>query len=327
MTGASGFIGQAVVATFLGRGHAVRVSLREHGGRREFPWRDEVEVRNADVRSSADLEAAVEGVDAVVHLAAALEAGDEQQFATTVAGTEHLLAAMDSGGVARLVLISSIAVYDWAATEGTLSEASPLETDIYGRDGYAVSKWWQERVARREVERRPDLGLTVLRPGFVWGAGREYVAGTGISVGPVHMVLGPGRPLPLTYVDNCADCIVTATEEPGTVGATLNVIDFDPPTAWRYAGIHLTGTGTSGVRIPLPYAPVLALVRAFHGVMSRLVGASLRLPGILVPRQLEARCKPLHFSTAQLERTLRWRPPLSFDECVRRTFPRDVGLK
>ena len=84
----------------------------------------------------------------------------------------------------RLVLASSFSVYDWSAIRGELTEESPVEpaTDLYDRDGYAVAKVWQERVARRMAAEH-GWDLTVLRPGFIWGRGNEYLAGLGQKLG------------------------------------------------------------------------------------------------------------------------------------------------
>ena len=65
---------------------------------------------------------------------------------------------------------------------GTLDEESPLESDLYRRDGYAIAKTWQERVVRR-MSREQHWDLTVLRPGFIWGRDHEDFAGLGQKVG------------------------------------------------------------------------------------------------------------------------------------------------
>ncbi len=93
-TGANGFLGRHVVAAFLG---AATPSGRWSGRRRRssgLGWPAEVEVVRGDLRASRDLAAAFDGVDALVHLAAAVTGGEDAQFAAGVVGTERLLAAM-----------------------------------------------------------------------------------------------------------------------------------------------------------------------------------------------------------------------------------------
>jgi UDP-glucose 4-epimerase len=113
-------------------------------------WPSSIEVFNADLRSSRELERAFEGIDVLVHLAAVVSGAEETQFAGTVAGTERLLDAMAASACRRLVLCSSFSVYNYSAARRTLDENSPIHQvpDVYGRDGYTIAKWWQERVTR-----------------------------------------------------------------------------------------------------------------------------------------------------------------------------------
>jgi UDP-glucose 4-epimerase len=130
----------------------------------------------------------------------------------------------------------------------------------------------------------------------------------------VQLVLGPLGSLPLTHVDNCADCFVAAAESAGAVGATLNVDDGHGVRTWHYA----RDAGRSSLRVPVPYALAFAIVRAVYAVARMLLGPRLRLPSIFVPRRFEARFKPVRTSRAELERVLGWRPPLSYEEALRR---------
>lgn len=269
MTGASGFLGRRVVEALVSRGHEVRALVRPASG-----WsRDGVEVFRGDLRAPGAATEALAGVDCVVHLAAQVTGSDEARFAGTVVATENLLVSMRSAGVARMVLASSFSVYDWSAV--WRDEATPLEEEpgIYERDGYAVAKWWQERIVRRE----PGLSLTVLRPGFIWSA--DDTAPDAVGLGP--FVIGPLRRLPLTHVERCAERFADAVEE---AGGTHNVVDPDPPTAWRHAG---------GRGIPVPYALAFAAVRSVYALARVVLGPRLRLPSAFVPRRFEARFKPI----------------------------------
>jgi UDP-glucose 4-epimerase len=297
------------VDAFTRRGHEVRAVVRPMS---DATWGDEVDVRRVDLRAPDGLDDALEGVDAVVHLAAQVTGSDEARFAGTVVGTEHLLAAMTAAGVGRLVLASSYSVYDWSRVGPELDEGAPLETRPYQRDGYAVAKLWQERVVRRAAQ----LELTVLRPGYIWG--RELVSGVGPRLGPVQAVIGPLGRLPLTHVENCADCFAAATESAAAVGHTFNVDDGHGIRTWRYARDVAAG----GARVPVPYGLALGVVRLVHRVARALLGERLRVPSLFVPRRFEARFKPVRTSRRQLEQVLGWRPPLTYEEALRRTLGR-----
>jgi nucleoside-diphosphate-sugar epimerase len=330
VTGANGFLGQAVVAALRARGHQVRALVRPTARLDHLDWSGFVEVVRADLRVQTieALAAAFDGIDALVHLAALVQGTEEAQFAATVVGTERLLSAMARTTTRRLVLASSFSVYDWSAIRGTLTEESPLaaESYLYQRDGYAIAKVWQERVARHWSKAQGGQ-LTVLRPGFVWGPGHEYLAGLGQKIGRAHLVFGPRTRLPLTFVENCADCFVEATTNPRAIGETFNVVDGDEVRVWRYLGEYLRrgaggegAGGRGGYRVPLPYSLAFALVRLAHRGGRWVFGPEVRLPGLFVPCRFEARFKPLRFSDQKLRAVLGWQPPLSFEECLRRTY-------
>jgi nucleoside-diphosphate-sugar epimerase len=236
-------------------------------------------------------------------------------------GTERLLQAMARSSTRRLVLASSFSVYDWSRIRGTLDESSPLEegADLYARDGYAIAKSWQERVTRREAQRH-GWGLTVLRPGWIWGRAQGYLFGLGQRFGRVHLVFGPATRLPLTHVENCADLFALCVESPRAVGQTFNVVDTDDVRIWRYLGDHLGRTGERGLRIPIPYAVAFAGVRAGWAMAKKVFGPKAKLPAVLVPWKFEARFKPLRFPNRKAREELGWAPPLDYQACLERTY-------
>lgn len=318
VTGANGFLGRHVVTALLARGHDVRALVRPAARLEQLGWPPTVEVFRADLRSTRGLEPAFDGVDVLMHLAAAVSGGEDLQFSATVVGTERLLRAMSRTSCRRLVLASSFSVYDWSVITGTLDEDSPIEPvpDLYDRDGYAIAKSWQERVTRRFAERHA-WDLTVLRPGFIWGRDHGYLAALGQQVGRFHLVIGPLSHLPLTHVENCADLFAHAAADARACGGTFNVVDGEGERIWSYLGAYLRGTGERGIRIPIPYQLAFPLVRlAFATVFKR----NTKLPGIFIPCRFESRFKPLRFTNRGARQMLGWSPPLGFRECVARTY-------
>jgi 2-alkyl-3-oxoalkanoate reductase len=318
VTGANGFLGRHVVAALLASGHRVRALVRPAARIEDLEWSAPVEIFRADLRSAPDLERAFDGVDVLVHLAAALSGGEDFQFAATVGGTERLLEAMARTSCRRLVLASTFAVYDWSAIRRTLDETSPLEpaASLYDRDGYTIAKAWQERITRRVAERQA-WDLTVLRPGYIWGRGHGYLSALGQQVGPVHLVIGPLCRMPLTHVENCADLFALAAGDPRARGETFNVVDGEGERVWSYLGAYLRGTGERGIRIPIPYRLAHLLVRlAFATVFKR----NTKLPHILIPCRFESRLKPLRYTNRRAREVLGWKPPLDFRESVSRTY-------
>jgi nucleoside-diphosphate-sugar epimerase len=219
VTGAGGFLGRYTVARLLQRGHSVRAVIRPAS---PVPsWAGDVEIFHADLRARDDFSAAFADIDVVLHLASATSGGEDVQFASTVMATERFLEAMAKTSTRRLVLVSSLVVYDWARANKTMDENTPLLKDIYGMGPYTIAKVWQERVASKFAKLH-SWDLTIMRPGFIWGPQHAEIAGMGRHFSRLYLIFGPLTRLPLTYVENCADCLITAIECPKAAGETFN---------------------------------------------------------------------------------------------------------
>lgn len=314
ITGANGFLGRHVVREVAQRGHRVRALVRSTEGLAALPG--SVDVAVADLLQR-DLSPLLADIDAVIHLAASVTGDDDTQFINTVVATENLLEAVRQSSIDRFVLCSSFAVYDWRRAGDILDEETPLESDLYARDGYAIAKSWQEKLVRR-YSSQYGWRLTVLRPGFLWGPERPWISGTGHTFAAWHLVLGLGRELPITYVENCAECFAIAVDHPAAIGETFNVVDEQRISAWNYEGHALRATTAAGRRLYAPYWLGLAVAK-FASWCGRIAfGPTAKLPGILIPIRYRARFRPLRFTSSKARTRLGWRPRWSFDEAWRR---------
>jgi UDP-glucose 4-epimerase len=317
VTGAGGFLGRSVVARLLQRGHKVRAMIRPQAV--APAWPNAVEIVRADLRVTEDLMTLLDGVGIVVHLASATSGNEDVQFASTVVGTEKLIDAMALSETRRLVLVSSLVVYDWSRARGSMDEQTPLEDNIYSMGGYTIAKAWQERIVRRAAAAH-RWDLTVLRPGFIWGPEHAEIAGMGRHFWRIYLMFGPFTRLPLTHVENCADAVAAAVDNPGAVGEIFNVVDDDSINVWRYVKEFAKRTGQTGLLVPIPYwfGYSLALLAAL--VSLSLFGKKGKLPSLLTPRRFQAQFKPIRFSNQKLLTLMNWRPPLTFDDCLRVTY-------
>jgi UDP-glucose 4-epimerase len=315
ISGAGGFLGRRVVEHFLERGHSVRVILRPKS---EVPrWTDKVDTYFADLAQD-DIRKAFDGIQAVIHLAGATGHPSSHDPHSSIVATERLIAAMLQSGVKRMVHISSLVVYDWSQAEMVLDENSTTLSDATDLGAYTVSKLGQERLIWEKVD-ADRLSLTMLRPGFIWGAGRSEIAGMGRRFARLYFSIGPLATLPLCHVENCADAIVTATESPAAVGETFNVIDHNDIRRWQYLYEYMRGTGQFGMVFAIPYNLGLQLAKLTSFIAFRVFGIT-RLPSILTPRRFEAQFKPLVFSNEKMRLRLGWIAPLRFKACLSATY-------
>jgi dTDP-L-rhamnose 4-epimerase len=122
ITGGAGFIGSHLADELLRRGHTVRIldnlSPQVHGAERRRPdyLAREAELRVGDVRDAEAVRAALEGADAVYHLAAAVGVGQSMYQVADYTGanslgTAVLLEALLRRPAARLIVTSSMSVY------------------------------------------------------------------------------------------------------------------------------------------------------------------------------------------------------------------------
>lgn len=109
VTGGSGFLGINLVRYLLGKGHKVRsLDLLPF----DYPEADQVDWIIGDIRDQAMVEQCMEGVDMVVHCAAALPLYSKDEiFSTDIDGTRIIVNAARDKGAERCVHISSTAVY------------------------------------------------------------------------------------------------------------------------------------------------------------------------------------------------------------------------
>jgi 2-alkyl-3-oxoalkanoate reductase len=322
ITGASGFIGSAVVESALSRGHDVTAMVRSipSASRRSWATHEGLTFVQGDLRHPTAWKDSLAGCDAIIHLAAAFS-DFHTQFAATVVGTENLLTAMDAAECDRMVLVSTFSVYDYRAIEagGVLDENSPVESAPLDRDDYAQTKLVQEQLVRDWAA--SGGRATIIRPGAVFGPGKLWSAGLALRLGgPLWAAIGPDVPQKLTYVENCAEAMVLAAEVDAAIGETLNIVDDNLPTQRDYAKAMKRAGFDVPHALPIPYGAVSAGARTFAAANKRWFKGKAKLPGFVVPAKLDAQYKPFQMPNDRAKRVLGWKPRYSLDEALARCF-------
>jgi dihydroflavonol-4-reductase len=164
VTGATGFVGSAVVRALLAEGRRVRVLLRRSSDRRNLAGL-EVEECFGSLEDFPSLVAAVEGAGVLYHVAADYRLwvrNPDAMFAANVDGTQRLMVAAIEAGVERVVYTSSVATLGASAAGVPADEASPstLE-DMIGP--YKRSKFLAEDAVKRLVIER-GLPAIIVNP-------------------------------------------------------------------------------------------------------------------------------------------------------------------
>jgi nucleoside-diphosphate-sugar epimerase len=329
ITGASGFLGKYVVAEALRRGHHVRAVVRSTNYGNSLPWCNDpaVELVCLDLRKGDGIADTLKGVDVVLHLAAVKEGDFDKQYAGTVVATENLLNAMVKANVLRLVAVSTFSVYDYfnIPSGETIAEDSPIELNPKQRDVYAQTKLIQEKIVRDFAENQLAQ-VTILRPGMIYG--REHLwhvlLGAKITKNLWLRIDGKAQ-MPLTYVENCAEAIVTAVECEEGISQTINIVDDNLPSQKVYINKLTERKANIPRTLPLSWQ-ILRLIAQIIWLGNKLLfKEQLKLPGILVPARLDARFKPFRYSNLRSQQILKWKPKYSLETALDRSCS-DIDL-
>ncbi|TWB01940.1 NAD-dependent epimerase/dehydratase family protein [Bradyrhizobium stylosanthis] len=190
VTGASGFVGGHVVPALAGAGWSVRRAVRSPEG-----GDDETVIET--IGPDTDWHAALEGVDAVVHLAARVHHKHEEHAVqlyrnVNIAGTLHLARSASKAGVRQFIFVSTVLVHG-RSNEG---RAPFSESDILTPRGlYGMSKAAAE-AGLRTLARDGEMKISVIRPPLVYGAGAKG------NFALLTRAVSIGLPLPFAAIRN-----------------------------------------------------------------------------------------------------------------------------
>jgi nucleoside-diphosphate-sugar epimerase len=331
VTGSNGFIGTKVVEILLEYGFSnircfVRPSSYLGGLKNVFAKFDagrNIELVTGDLLSRDDCQKAAEGISIIYHLAAGTEKSFAGAFMNSALSTRNLMDAfLKVGKPKRFVNVSSFAVYSNLSLKrnSILDETCPLETAPQERfDAYGFGKLKQEEIVR-EYAKHYRLPCVTLRPGYVFGVGKQELNGrVGIKTfGPFMQVNGSNL-LPLTYVDNCAEAIVLAGLTPGIDGEVFNIVDDDLLTARQFLKTYKVAKRLRSVRVP--YWVAYSACYAWEEYSKWSKG---QLPPAFNRRRCAANWKSQRYSNEKLKTQLGWKPRVPMEQAME-TFLAQFG--
>lgn len=305
VTGAAGMLGGALLRRLRAQGETVRVLLRRPDP--ALAADPDVDVIYGDLGDPEAVERAVEGIDLVYHVGAAMSGGKASFDAGTIHGTRNVIESSLRWGVKRVVYVSSVILLDHAGhTPGSpVDESHALEPHAGLRGYYTQAKLEAEQLIKDAVRDR-GLRAVILRPGQIFGRGAEKFAPAGtIAFAGRWIVVGDGSlPLPLVYVEDVVDALLAAAGHADDAGPIFHIVDSgDTVTQKDYieACRRVLGPSLRAIYVPEWVLSAAALAAA---LMSRVTG--LNLP--LSPYRLKS-SRPLGpFDCSAADRKLGWRP-------------------
>jgi dihydroflavonol-4-reductase len=322
VTGATGFVGAAVARALLTEGWEVRALARKGSDRRNLQP-IAVEVLEGDLADTVSLVRALNGCEALFHVAADYRLGafdPRQLYQTNVEGTRNILRAARDGGVRRVVYTSSVATIGIPldGTPGAEETPSTL-ADMIGH--YKRSKYLAEEVAREAA--RTGVPVIIVNPSTPVGPGDVKPTPTGQMVldaaaGRMPAYVDTG--LNIVHVDDVAAGHLLAFHH-GRIGERYILGGQDMTLREILVDIaQLVGRKPPRVRLPgalvMPVAYVAEAVARVRGRSTRITVEGVRM----------AR-KRMFFSSAKAARELgyQWRSPTqAFTDAI--AWFREQGL-
>jgi UDP-glucose 4-epimerase len=302
MTGSTGFVGRAVLASLHKSGHSISAL-----GRRKP--KQVGKFFNCNLDSSSDYSFAMPKVDVILHIAARAHVMDEissdplslYREVNTLA-TLNLAKQAASFGVKRFVFISSIKVNG----ESTLEDV-PFKFDdmIQPEDPYSISKAEAE-VGLKKISAETGMEFVIIRPPLVYGPGVKANFASMMKLSEKNLPLPFGaihNKRSLIALDNLVDLIIACIDNPKAANKTFLVSDDSDISTTELLQMMTRAAGKEPWLLPIP-------------------ANWLRLISRLIRRQslTDRLCGNLQVDIKHTKETLGWIPPVSVEEGIRRCF-------
>ena len=313
VTGGSGFLGSHVAEQLSAAGHEVRALVRKSSNRKFLSTLKNVELAEGSVEDRKSVDAAMKGVDAVVHSAGAVKALHEKAFfECNTQGTVNLLdAAIEfAPGLKRFVHVSSLEACGPSLDGKPVPHHQEHPVTAYGRSKLAAEK---EAVARKD-----KLPVVILRPAAIYGPRDVEILEAFRAVRRrQYPVIGDGSMIGCyTYGPDCARACVQAIDADTESGSIYFVDDGEPMSMAKAMGQVLPEAlgAVPFFRQGIPF-PVLSL--ASFGVEA---WGKFRKKPMMLTREKVAMLK--HHWICESQKTqddLGWKPEVRFTDGVKLT--------
>ncbi len=319
VTGPTGSIGPVLIQTLLEHRYRVRAYVRR--ALSLDCQNEDIEVFQGDIADRSALNAALQGVDVVFHLAAKLHINDpdpaleDEYYRVNVEGTRCLMDAARAQDVRRVVYFSTISVYGPSRPGVIYDESSPP----HPRTLYERTKYQAEQIALNAKRKKNDTPLAVvLRLAAVYGGCMKgnYLhmlkairQGWFVPVGP------GGNRRTLVYDKDVALAALLAAEHPSAAGQIYNITDgsFYPLKEIQRTIYQLLDKSR-----PRYYLPVALLRFLFYGLQKLTQITAIRFP--LKPDLLDKLIEDMAVNGEKAQTELGFRPRYHLKDGWRETL-------
>ena len=305
ITGATGFIGSAVLRHLLAAGHDVRALIRPKSDRRNITGLP-VEIVYGDLTDRKSLDQGMKGCSTLFHVAADYRLWvpkAEEMYEINVVGTSNIMHAALNVGIRRVVYTSSVATLGFTLDGNPANEETPSSLkDMIGH--YKRSKFMAEAEVKRLAEEQ-GLPVVIVNPSTPVGPRDIKPTPTGriiVDAASGRMPAYVDTGLNLVHVDDVAIGHLLALEH-GRVGDRYILGACNMTLKEIFCAIA-TITGQVPPKICLPHPlvfPIACVSEAWAHLVSRRE-PRVTLNGVRLAR------KKMFFSTEKARRFLGFNP-------------------
>ncbi len=312
ITGASGFIGRALIEGCLQKQWNVRVLQHTRPMGRKGSSSHNYEVVKGDITRPVTLEGIFEGVDLLFHCAAALGASilsESEFFRINAEGTKNLLQAAKAAGVPKTVHFSSAGVL--GSVEG--GEAVREDFAPNPQNSYDRSKLEGENIARQFAEEGMDIAI--VRPGWAYGPGDRRTFKLIKAIAKKRFLLvtkGNAQQTPV-HIEDLVEGVFLCAEK-GRKGQTYHIAGSE---VLSVKDIVTTIASTAGNTIP-PISLPLFPVKMVASVLERTF-ALFKKEAPLTRGRLSFFIHPKPLAIQKAKKELGYSPKISFAEGILQT--------
>lgn len=313
VTGATGFLGSALVKELVKRGQTVRILVRDEDKARQ-QFGDNVTIVKGEITDRIQVQRVVDGAEIVYHLAGRLYHPSipiETYRMTHVEGTRILLEACQGQSQLRRIVHCSTTGVHGATGKTPASEDAPFAPT----NPYEVTKLEGELLAL-ETGKKQGLPISVARPGLVYGPGDLHLLGlfSAIKRGISPLIDGGKAELHPIYIDDMIDAFLLCAECPEAIGRCYNFAGEQPVTMRELATIIAQALGKKPPRSDMPIWLANCAADCFH-LIPGLRGENAPLTRSRVKFLTSSRAYDC--SRARVE--LGFKPTVHLDEGIQRT--------